>query len=121
MTAESMLFENGVAGAAPKLSVLIPYYRDDPTRLIACLDRNGGDVEMVVLDDGSRDDALSHRILAALGRVSLPGRLIRLGQNEGRAAGRNRLGAADKQYILDVGTPSQNVGVDMPLVSDLTD
>ena len=49
------------AGAAPRLSVLIPFMRDDPTRLLAALDREGEAVEMIVLDDGSGDPALARR------------------------------------------------------------
>ncbi|HTX49721.1 MAG TPA: glycosyltransferase family 2 protein [Caulobacteraceae bacterium] len=102
MTADAVLFDNGVAAAwAPKLSVLIPFYRDDAARLVASLNRKGADVEIVVLDDGSRDDALAARIVAAVQALSLPARFIRLAKNEGRAAGRNRLAdAARAEHLL---------------------
>jgi glycosyltransferase involved in cell wall biosynthesis len=102
VSGEAILFDNGVAAAgAPKLSVLIPFYRDDPTRLIASLDRQGDDVEVVVLDDGSRDDALAARIIGAVRALSLPARFVRLTRNEGRAAGRNRLAdSARAEHLL---------------------
>jgi len=92
MTGGVTLFDNGVrARSAPKLSVLIPFYRDDPVRLIATLNRKGAGVEVVVLDDGSHDDALAARVTAAVAGLQIPARFIRLGLNEGRSAGRNRL------------------------------
>lgn len=102
MIGDTILIDNGVeAAGAPKLSVLIPFYRDDPTRLIASLERKGADTEIVVLDDGSGDDALAARIIAAIRALSAPARFIRLSRNEGRAAGRNRLaGAARAEHLL---------------------
>jgi glycosyltransferase involved in cell wall biosynthesis len=102
MSADVLTMENGAPAArSPKLSVLIPFHRDDPARLIARLDREGAEVEIVVLDDGSRDDGLAARITAAVQSLSLPARFIRLSRNEGRAAGRNRLAAAARaQHLL---------------------
>jgi glycosyltransferase involved in cell wall biosynthesis len=81
-------------GAAPRLSVLIPAYRDDPSALLAALGREAVDAEVVVLDDGSGDDLLAARIAAAIEALPLPARFVRLAANEGRAKGRNRLRAA---------------------------
>jgi glycosyltransferase involved in cell wall biosynthesis len=79
----------------PALSVLIPFFRDDPTELLARLDEEagiqGGSVEVVVLDDGSGDPALTKRITAAVKAMRLPGRFVSLAANEGRSRGRNRL------------------------------
>ncbi|MCP6135224.1 hypothetical protein NL393_39195, partial [Klebsiella pneumoniae] len=56
--------------AAPVLSVLIPFFRDDPEALIAGLDREAsalnGSAELVLLDDGSRDAALISRLVARI-------------------------------------------------------
>jgi glycosyltransferase involved in cell wall biosynthesis len=84
--------------ARPRLSVLIPFYRDDPSDLIQRLDAEAGAlagaVELVLLDDGGGDAALTARVAQRLARLSLPARLVALAQNVGRARGRNRLAAA---------------------------
>ncbi|WP_409021009.1 glycosyltransferase family 2 protein [Brevundimonas vesicularis] len=81
--------------AQPRLSVLIPFLRDDPADLIQRLDREAGSlgnrVEVVLLDDGTGDDDLTHRLTAILTAAVLPIRLITLTANQGRAAGRNLL------------------------------
>ena len=83
------------AGAAPRLSVLIPFLRDDPEPLLRQLDaeadRLAGRVELVLLDDGTADAGLTARLKAVLDGLALPARLITLSVNEGRARGRNRL------------------------------
>jgi glycosyltransferase involved in cell wall biosynthesis len=95
MRAKAHTIDNAAwAGAAPKLSVLIPCYRDDPIRLLAALDQMGADAEIVVLDDGSGDAALADRIAETMRGLSLPARFVRLETNEGRSKGRNRLANA---------------------------
>ncbi len=79
--------------ADARLSVLIPFFRDDPSRLLAALDQEGAPAEIVVLDDGSGDAALAARVAEAVRALALPARFVRLAANEGRAAGRNRLAA----------------------------
>lgn len=79
------------ASAAPRLSVLIPTHRDDPSALLRALDDPMACAEIIVLDDGSGDDALAKRIAGRIERLRLPARFIRLASNEGRAKGRNRL------------------------------
>ena len=85
-------------GAKPALSVLIPFFRDDPTDLIQALDEDGrsldGSVELVVLDDGTGDEALAERVRSAILAARTPARFIHLKTNEGRSKGRNRLAAA---------------------------
>jgi len=89
------------AGAAPRLSVLIPFYRDDPSRLLAALGRSGASAEIVALDDGAGDEALAAQVISAVDALTLPARFVRLAANEGRAAGRNRLAAhARGQHLL---------------------
>lgn len=86
------------AGARPAVSVLIPFLRDDPADLLSRLDAEAADlkgaVEVVVLDDGTADAALTTRIEALSNRVTLPVRLVSLVANEGRSRGRNRLAMA---------------------------
>jgi glycosyltransferase involved in cell wall biosynthesis len=73
--------------------VLIPFFRDDPSRLLTELDRSGVPAEIVALDDGTGDDALALRVISTVETLNLPARFVRLAANEGRAAGRNRLAA----------------------------
>ena len=82
----------------PAVSVLIPFLRDDPAELLTLLDEEAasvdGAVEIVVLDDGTRDAALTARLAAQIKSMALPVRLITLPANEGRSIGRNRLASA---------------------------
>ena len=93
------------ATAQPRLSVLIPFLRDDPRLLLGALDEEArhlaGVVEIVVLDDGSGDSALAEGVTAAALAMSTPTSFIRLSSNEGRARGRNRLTASARgQHFL---------------------
>ncbi len=93
------------AGAAPLLSVVMPFFRYDPTPLLRRLDEEarttGGAVEILVLDDGGGDALLTERVAAAVASMGAPARLIALSANEGRAKGRNRLVArARARHIL---------------------
>ncbi len=85
-------------GARPALSVLIPFLRDDPSTLLERLDAEasalGGSVELVVLDDGTGDAALTAALSRQIEDARLPVRLITLMANEGRSRGRNRLATA---------------------------
>jgi len=77
---------------SPVLSVLIPFFRDDPVRLLTALDgATAVGVEVIVLDDGSGDADLAARVAQAVGAMALPARFVRLSTNEGRSKGRNRL------------------------------
>lgn len=82
----------------PAVSVLIPFLRDDPAELLGLLDEEAasvaGAVEIVLLDDGTRDAALTTRLTAQIKAMALPVRLITLPANEGRSIGRNRLASA---------------------------
>jgi glycosyltransferase involved in cell wall biosynthesis len=102
----SAIFDNAAwSGAAPQLSVLVPFMRDDPKPLLEALGRQtrplGGRVEIVVLDDGGGDDALVRTVRETLDALDAPARLAVLAINEGRARGRNRLvGHARAEYLL---------------------
>ena len=102
MTPSATIVDNAAwADAAPKLSVLIPFFRDDPRRLLAALDRADGAVEIVVLDDGSNDRALAHQMAKAVRAMKLATRFVQLRSNQGRAEGRNRLAAiARARHLL---------------------
>lgn len=78
---------------APRLSVLTPFHRDDPTLLIRALARSqvGAQVELVLLNDGGGDAALLSRVLVALDGAPFAARVVVWGANRGRSAARNRL------------------------------
>lgn len=86
------------AAAGPLVSVLIPFLRDDPSALLTQLsaeaDALNGSTEVIVMDDGTGDPALTERLRALIDSLPLPIRLISLPSNEGRAQGRNRLTTA---------------------------
>ncbi len=84
-------------GATPRLSVLIPFLRDDPGELLTLLQREAaeldGKVEVVLLDDGGGDPDLTRRLKGQITTLSLPIRLVFSSDNLGRSRGRNRLTA----------------------------
>ncbi|MBA4807111.1 glycosyltransferase [Brevundimonas sp.] len=92
----------GWADARPVVSVLIPFLRDDPEPLLRQLDTEAaalaGRVELVLLDDGTGDAALTARLKAVIDALALPARLVTLSDNEGRARGRNRLTIAARGH-----------------------
>ena len=93
------------AGPAPRLSVLVPFFRDDPRPLAAALDAEdaAGAVELVLLDDAGGDPALSAAVAEACAGLRLACRLIRLDANAGRSRARNRLAAASRgRHLLFV-------------------
>ena len=96
--AEIVIARNGVA-RRPRLSVLTPFHRHDPTPLIDAL--RGTDAEIILLDDGSHDIALLANVVMAIERTKLPAKIIVREQNCGRSAARNRLIAeAQGEYVL---------------------
>lgn len=90
-SAEHILDNRAWAHARPALSVLIPFKGDDPRRLLQALDAGPAEAEIVILDDGSADAALSEGVGAVVSGLALPARLVTLDRNEGRSKGRNRL------------------------------
>lgn len=105
MTARATITDNAAwTTTRPAVSVLIPFLRDDPDDLLARLDAEGpatgGAVEIVILDDGTGDAALTTKLVARIESMALPARLITLPANEGRAQGRNRLATAARSGSL---------------------
>ncbi|CAN5274020.1 polysaccharide biosynthesis protein HfsG [soil metagenome] len=91
--------------AEPRLSVLIPFLRDDPAVLLKALDAEGehllGKVELVILDDGTGDAALTERLQTQIAAMNLPVRLVTFTTNQGRSKGRNILaGNARGKHLL---------------------
>ncbi len=98
---EALVENTAWTAAKPRLSVLIPFKGDDPSRLLTALACEPVQAEIIILDDGSKDEALAQRVGDTVTGLALPARLIRLSANVGRAKGRNRLARhARGQYLL---------------------
>jgi len=92
-------------GLKPRLSILTPFYKESPAQLLEALGRDramqGGDIEIILIDDGSKQSSLTETVIACLEAQPFPASLITLSENEGRAAGRNHLmRAAQSNYFL---------------------
>ena len=91
----------------PKLSVLIPYYRDDPTALLQALlsqtvEQDG--VEVLIYDDGTGNAELNAKVCASVKSAHSPVHLMIAHGNKGRSAARNALqenARADWVLFLD--------------------
>lgn len=91
----------GAHATAPRLSVLTPFHRHDPSPLLAALANAPADVEFVLLDDGSASAHLLASVIESAARLNAPARIIVWRENRGRAAARNRLiEAARGEYVL---------------------
>ncbi|MEQ8405202.1 MAG: glycosyltransferase family A protein [Oceanicaulis sp.] len=87
----------GKAAGAARLSVLIPFYKDDPRPLLANLaHETPAEVELLLFDDGAPDAALNAAVREAVDDLNTPARLLSAKTNLGRSAARNRLGARAK-------------------------
>jgi len=78
----------------PVLSVLIPYYHDDPSALLHALlaqCHTHKDVEILLYDDGSNDPDLNSKVCAIVKAAETPVQLIIANDNKGRSAARNTL------------------------------
>lgn len=85
----------------PRLSVLTPFHKHDPSALLARFANAPAGVEFVLLDDGSGSATLLADVVAAASSTGAQARVIVSGPNLGRAAGRNRLVAeARGDYVL---------------------
>lgn len=77
------------------LSVLIPFYGDDPRPLLDSLAAQAdAETEIILFDDGAPDPALSDNVAHAVKAMSAPVTLISSPHNQGRSRARNALGAA---------------------------
>jgi len=88
---------------SPKLSVLVPFFADDATNLLAALDAQmtGLPIEVLFYDDGTGDDALTDRMSKATSAATGAFNLITNPENKGRSAARNALyEAARSEWVL---------------------
>lgn len=79
--------------AAPRLSVLIPFYKDDAKDLLERLDAQIGKqaIEILLYDDGTNDAELTARMQGAVKQSKGPVGLMTNTDNHGRSAARNQL------------------------------
>ena len=84
------------------LSILIPFYRDNPSEVIETLTRIAGpSVEVLTYDDGTGDKDLSRDVSAAIKSAPCQATLFTAHENRGRAYGRNHLfNAAKADWVL---------------------
>ena len=94
---------NSYTEAAPQLSVLVPFYKDDATALLQDLDSQIGThpIEVLFYDDGTNDAELITNMRAAVAAANGSVRLICNTDNHGRSAARNALfEAARGDWVL---------------------
>ena len=81
------------ADTRPFASVLIPFLRDDPSTLVRDLavQAERAEMDIVLIDDGAPDSALTARVAEAVGACPGPARLLVSRRNLGRSGARNAL------------------------------
>ncbi len=88
----------------PALSVLVPYYHDDPAELLASLCsqvETGLNAEILLYDDGTANAQINTRLQALAKQRNAPVKLMFAANNKGRSAARNALQkAARGDWIL---------------------
>lgn len=100
MPAEQIVIVRDTA-STPTLSVLTPFRGYDPSSMLAAMAKAPFGVEFVLLDDGSASATLLAKVLAAAEITNAPARIVVWGENQGRAAARNRLiSEARGDYVL---------------------
>ena len=92
------------ADVRPGLSIIVPFLRDDPSPLLQKLaDEQGShtsQVEILLLDDGTNNPALSARMISAVDRLPMAASLLTLTENIGRARGRNLMASKARGEFL---------------------
>lgn len=91
----------GPRAERPRLSIVTPFYRYDPSAMLKRFANAPAGVEFVLLDDGSGSPELLANVTQAAERIGAPVRIIVWEINRGRSMARNRLiGAAQGEYVL---------------------
>lgn len=86
---------------APRLSVLTPFYRYDPSAMLKRFANAPAGIEFILLDDGSASAELVANVMSAAAVTGAPARVIVSETNLGRSHARNRLIAeAQGDYVL---------------------
>jgi len=102
MTNARPLRNAAFTAVTPRLSVLIPFYKESPLALLRALKSTTPEaLEVILIDDGSNMPEITAEVSAFISQSPLACELITLEQNEGRARGRNHLtSAARGSYYL---------------------
>jgi glycosyltransferase involved in cell wall biosynthesis len=91
------------ANKPPRLSVLVPFYKDNASSLLKSLDLQIGSlpVEILFYDDGTGDAQLTEQMNTAINAATGAVTLITNSENKGRSAARNALyEAARGDWVL---------------------
>lgn len=98
MEHQQTIFSNSkTSKTKPKLSIVMPVYKNDPSRLLSALAQElksseiSTNVEILILDDGSQMPELSQSIVTHINAINAPAKFIALANNRGRANARNIL------------------------------
>ena len=103
------IFKNSAAKtASPSLSILIPFYKDNPVDLLKALAEQSAElagtpssVEILIYDDGTQDKDVNAGLIAAAKTVAAPVTLLLAKVNKGRSAARNALqDVAKSEWVL---------------------
>jgi len=101
----SLTLQHSPAGSnqTPRLSVLVPFYKDNPANLLKALDLQIGPkpIEILFYDDGTSDGQLTEKMNATVDAATGSVTLITNSENNGRSAARNALyEAARGDWVL---------------------
>jgi glycosyltransferase involved in cell wall biosynthesis len=91
------------AGAAPRLSICVPSYRTDCSELVDALSRckQAALAEIIIYDDGSRDDAQLAKMQHSAGFARAAVRIVSHRKNRGRGPARNSaIAHARSEWLL---------------------
>ena len=96
------ILRSSVPVDAPRLSVVVPFFRDDPSSTLrAIADQADGRVEILAWDDGTNDPALTARLESLVATLSADVRVHTDQPNRGRSGARNALvRAARAPWVL---------------------
>jgi glycosyltransferase involved in cell wall biosynthesis len=109
MASEFIIHKNQIAEANGEiaLSIVTPVYKNDPSALIEKIKSEinssnwGVNLELVIVDDGSKMPQLLEKICALINDLAIPAKIIELVENQGRSGARNALIENSKgSYLL---------------------
>lgn len=99
-------FENTAASLniPPRLSILIPYYQDNPVELLQALlatENQKFDIEILLYDDGTADSTINKNLQKIANTANISIRLFFAKNNKGRSTARNILTKnAKSEWVL---------------------